>query len=135
LCILFGWTSSSPCSFKKNSCQTPIQSSFSSILPRKLLNSYCEQICYVLVNKWITHVLKVSNKRMWFFNSLKRITYLLGESLDYIKRYQIITDLIKVVKKRENNRFVLRDKNKTKAMLQIISKEIGNSNIMIMKLI
>jgi len=59
----------------------------------------------------------------------------LGESLDYIKRYQIITDLIKVVKKRENNRFVLRDKNKTKAMLQIISKEIGNSNIMIMKLI
>jgi len=59
----------------------------------------------------------------------------LGESLDYIKRYQIITDLIKVVKKRENNIFVLRDKNKTKAMLQIISKEIGNSNIMIMKLI
>ena len=35
--------------------------------------------------------------------------------------------LIKEAKKRQNNRFVLRAKTKTKAMWQIIDREIGNS--------
>ena len=56
---------------------------------------------------------KSFKKRMWFLNSLKRITYLSTESLDYIKRYQLNNNrLSKEAKKRENNRFILRGKQK-----------------------
>jgi hypothetical protein len=47
--------------------------------------------------------------------------------LDYIKRYQIIySRVVKEAKKRENDRFVMSAKNKTKAMWQLINKEVGN---------
>jgi hypothetical protein len=55
-------------------------------------------------NKWITQGLKVSSKRMWFLNGLQRTTYLSRESLDYIKRYQVICNrVIKEAKKGEND--------------------------------
>jgi len=65
---------------------------------------------------------------MRFFNSLKRITNLSREIVDYIKRYQITYNrLIKEAKERENDRLVMRAKIKTKAMWQILNTEIGNS--------
>jgi len=72
-------------------------------------------------NKWITQGLKVSSKRIWFLNGLKRTTSLSRESLDYNKRYQEICNrVIKEATKRENDRYVLKAKNKTRAMWQIL---------------
>jgi hypothetical protein len=48
--------------------------------------------------------------------------------VDYIKRYQIIyRRVLKEAKKKENDRFVMSAKNKTKAMWQLINKHVGNS--------
>jgi hypothetical protein len=55
-------------------------------------------------NTWITQGLKVYSKKMQFLNSLKRTKNLSRESLDYIKRYQIIYNrVIKEAKKRKND--------------------------------
>lgn len=55
-------------------------------------------------NTRITQGLKVYSKRMQFLNSLKRTTNLSRESMDYIKRYQIIYNrVIKEAKKRKND--------------------------------
>jgi hypothetical protein len=52
----------------------------------------------------------------------------LREAQDYINQYQIIYKrVIKEAKRRENDRYVLRAKNKTKAMWHIINKEVGKS--------
>jgi hypothetical protein len=64
---------------------------------------------------------------------LNRITNLSRESLDYVTIYQITYNrLIKEAKKRKNVRFVLRARNKTKAMWQIINRILY---IMIIKFI
>lgn len=64
---------------------------------------------------------------MQFLNSLKITTNFLRESLDYIKIYQIIYNtVIKEDKKRETDNYVLKAKNITKAMWQIINEEVGN---------
>jgi hypothetical protein len=63
-------------------------------------------------NKWITKGLIISSNRMRFLNSLKRTTNISRESLEYIKRYQIIyRKVLKEAKKRENDRFVTSAKN------------------------
>jgi len=59
--------------------------------------------------------IEVSSKRMQFLNSLKITTNLSRESLDYIKRCQIIYNrVIKEDNKREPNNYVLKAKNTTK---------------------
>ena len=48
--------------------------------------------------------------------------------MHYINKYQLIfKNLVKEAKKRENERFILSSKNKTKRMWQVINKESGNS--------
>jgi hypothetical protein len=47
---------------------------------------------------------------------------------EYIKRYQIIYKrVIKETKRRDNDMYVLRANNHTKAMWQVINKEVGKS--------
>jgi len=71
--------------------------------------------------------IEVSSKRMQFLNILKRITNLSRDSLDCIKMCQIIYNrVIKEHNKRQPNSYVLKAKNITKAMWQIIYKEVGN---------
>lgn len=50
------------------------------------------------------------------------------DALEYVKRYQkIYRSVIIEAKRKENDRFILRSHNKTKAIWQIINREIGNS--------
>jgi hypothetical protein len=74
-------------------------------------------------NRWITQGIKIYTKRMQFLNGLKKNTNCTREPQDYINRYQVIYKrVIKEAKKRENNKYVTRTKNKIKAMWQIIKR-------------
>jgi hypothetical protein len=54
------------------------------------------------------------------------MTNLTRETQDYINRYRVIYKrVIREAKSRENDRYVLNAKNKTKAMWQTINKEAG----------
>jgi prephenate dehydratase len=65
---------------------------------------------------------------MHFLNNLRKNTNLTTDTKDNITRYQVIHKrVIREAKKRENDKYVLNAKNKTKAMWQIINKEIGKS--------
>jgi hypothetical protein len=46
---------------------------------------------------------------------------------DYIKRYFIYKRVIKEAKRIDNDKYVLRAKNKTEAMWHVINKEVGKS--------
>jgi hypothetical protein len=69
-----------------------------------------------------------SSNRTKVLNNLKRIYTLRREDLNYITEYQRIdTKLLKEAKKRDNDRFVIESKDRTKAMWQLINKEIGET--------
>jgi hypothetical protein len=79
-------------------------------------------------SKWLTQGIRISSKKMWFLNGLKGHSNLSRETQEYISRYHIIYKRVtKEAKKRENDRYVLRAKHKTKAMWHIINKEVGKS--------
>jgi hypothetical protein len=79
-------------------------------------------------NRWITQGLKISSKRMHFLNSLRKNKNLTKDTQDYVTRYRVIYEkVIRGAKKRVNVTYVANAQNKTKAMWQILSKEIGNS--------
>ena len=60
---------------------------------------------------------------MHFLNNLRKNTNLTTDTKDNITRYQVIYKrVIREAKKRENDKYVLNAKNKTKAMWQIINK-------------
>ena len=66
--------------------------------------------------------------RMKVLNNLKRTYTLRREDLNYITEYQkIYRKILKEAKKRDNDKFVLESKNRTKAMWQLINNEIGNT--------
>jgi hypothetical protein len=59
-------------------------------------------------------------------NSLKRNFTQMREALDYIKKYQgIYRRVLREAKKRENDRYVFKAKDKTKAMWKLINGKIG----------
>jgi hypothetical protein len=65
---------------------------------------------------------------MRLLNGFKKLYNLSRDMQDYINRYQIIyKNVIKGAKRRANDKYVLRAKNKTKAMWQVINKEVGKS--------
>ena len=65
---------------------------------------------------------------MKVLNNLKRTHTLRREDLNYITEYQrIYRKILKEAKKRDNDKFVLESKDRTKAMWQLINKEIGNT--------
>jgi hypothetical protein len=78
--------------------------------------------------KWITQGIRTSSKKMSFLKGLKKYLNLSRETQDYINRYKIIYKrVIKEAKRREKDRYVLRAKNRTKAMWHIINKEARKS--------
>jgi len=68
-------------------------------------------------------------KRKKILNNLKRKLTLLREELEYIKKYQEMYKRVlqQTKKKRDNDRYVTEASNKTKAMWQLISREIGKT--------
>jgi len=66
---------------------------------------------------------------MRVLKNLKRVCTLRREDLIYIKEYQrIYKKILKEAKKRENDKFVIESKDRTKAMWQLINKEIGKTH-------
>jgi len=67
---------------------------------------------------------------MKVLNNLKRTYTLRREDLNYITEYQrIYKKILKEVKKRDNDRFVTGSKDRTRAMWQLINKEIGKTQV------
>ena len=65
---------------------------------------------------------------MHFLNSLRKNKNLTKDTQDYVTRYRVIYKrVIRGAKKRVNVPYVANAQNKTKAMWQIMSKEIGKS--------
>jgi len=76
---------------------------------------------------WPTMGLIISCKKMKGLNSLKKVTHK-NETLGYIKNYnKIYKKVLKEAKKRDNDRYVTKASNKTKAMWQLINKKIGRT--------
>jgi len=79
--------------------------------------------------KWLSKGLITSSNRMKVLNKLKRVYTLRREDLNYINAYQrIYKKILKEAKKRDNDRFVIESKDRTKAMWHLINKEIGKTH-------
>jgi hypothetical protein len=77
---------------------------------------------------WLTMGLITSCKKMKWLNSLKKRVTLNNETLRYIKKYnKIYKKVLKEAKQRDNDRYVTRASNKTKAMWQLINRKIGRT--------
>jgi hypothetical protein len=73
--------------------------------------------------KWLSKGLITSSNRMKVLNSLKQVYNLRREDLNYINEYQkIYKKILKEAKKRDNDKFVIEAKDRTKAMWQLINK-------------
>jgi hypothetical protein len=65
---------------------------------------------------------------MKWLNSLKKRITLKSETLGYINNYnKTYKKVLKEAKKRDNDRYVTETPNKTKAMWQLINKQIGKT--------
>jgi hypothetical protein len=65
---------------------------------------------------------------MRVLNGLRKEYNLTREMQEYMKRYQIIYKrVIKKAKRRENDKYIFRANNKTKAVWYVINKEVGKS--------
>ncbi|PNF13688.1 hypothetical protein B7P43_G15271 [Cryptotermes secundus] len=96
---------------------------FDMIFPLKLFNQSKQQ-----KKGWVTLGIRKSSKRMSWLNSLQKRTNLTGKEWEYIHKYRMIYKrIIKEAKKRENDRHIANAKNKTRAMWQIVNKELGNN--------
>jgi hypothetical protein len=75
---------------------------------------------------WITQGIRNSSKKIRLFNILKKhITLSKGTEL-YISKYNLFYKrVIKEAKQRENDRFLSRAVNKSKAVWKVINKELG----------
>jgi hypothetical protein len=77
---------------------------------------------------WLSKGLIVSSKRLQTLNNLKRTVTLTDEALVYTANYQrTYKRVLKEVKKRENDRFVIESADRPKAMWRLINREIGNA--------
>jgi hypothetical protein len=81
------------------------------------------------VNKsWLSKGLITSSNRIKVLNKLKRMHTLRSEDLNYITEYQrIYKKILKEAKKKDNDKFVIESKDRTKAMWQLINKGIGKT--------
>jgi hypothetical protein len=76
---------------------------------------------------WLTKGIKVSGQKLRLLRLLKKTMSMSSKTLNYIKKYQITyKKVISKARKWENNKFILRSANHTKALWQIIKKESGN---------
>jgi hypothetical protein len=72
---------------------------------------------------------------MQVLNSLKSYFAQMREALDYMKKYQgMYKRVIREVKKRENDRYVFKAKDKTKAMWKLINGKIGKVQLNYLRL-
>jgi uncharacterized protein YktA (UPF0223 family) len=75
---------------------------------------------------WITQGIIMSSKKMRFLNMLQKQPNLTVEAKTYIDKYRrIYKRVIREEKIRENDRHILHEKHKTKAVWQIINRESG----------
>jgi len=78
--------------------------------------------------RWLSKGLIKSSKKMKMLNNLKRRCTLTEETLEYIKKYRTIYKrVIREAKRRDNDRYVTEASNSTKAIWQVINKQIGKS--------
>jgi glycyl-tRNA synthetase beta subunit len=78
-------------------------------------------------SKWITKGISNSCKRMRVINGLRKQYNLSREMEGYINRYEIsYRRVIKEAKRKENDKYVFRANNKTKAMWHVINKVVEN---------
>jgi hypothetical protein len=79
-------------------------------------------------SRWISKGIKVSRQRLQFLCYLKKKLILPRHSLNYIKKYKkMYKKVLADARKRENDRFILKSTNCSKALWQIINKESGNA--------
>ena len=70
----------------------------------------------------------MSSKRMQTLNNLKRTFTLTREDLIYIENYQrLYKRVLREDKKQENDRYVIESTDRTRAMWQLIDREIGKA--------
>ena len=81
-------------------------------------------------NNWIPQGIKISSKKMRLLDNQRKTQVVEKKDLDYIEHYRkVYRRVIKEAKRRENNSYVSSAKNKLKAALQVINKEVGKSSI------
>ncbi|PNF39982.1 hypothetical protein B7P43_G15963 [Cryptotermes secundus] len=79
-------------------------------------------------SRWITKGIKVSRQRLQFLCYLKKKLILPRHSLNYIKKYQkIYKNVLADARKKENDRFIQKSTNRSKALWQIINFESGKA--------
>jgi len=79
--------------------------------------------------KWITQGIKNSSKKMRLLNKQKR-TAMKQTDVKYVELYKkIYRKVIQEAKRMENNDYINRAKNKSKAAWQVINKERGKTSI------
>jgi len=94
---------------------------FNTAFPYKRVKS--KELIY---KRWLSNGLLVLGKRMQVLKNLKTDFILKMEALDYIKKYQTTYEgILREAKMRDNDRYVLETKDKTKAMWQSINRGIG----------
>jgi hypothetical protein len=97
---------------------------FDMCFPLKLVNQSSLQR-----KSWITQGIKKSSRRLCWLNGLQRKMDLTEGEQAYIHRYRMIyRRTIKEAKRRDNDRYIVNAKNKTKAMWRIINKELGSTS-------
>lgn len=82
-----------------------------------------------LRNGWITKGIKIKKiKKKRFLSILKKQPNLTEEVLIYIAKYRMIySRALREAKRRENDKYFLNAKNKSKAVWQVINKGIGKT--------
>jgi exonuclease III len=79
-------------------------------------------------NGWITQGIKKSSKKMKLLNKIIKLSNLSQHTKMYIARYKLIYKrVIREAKRRENDNYISQAKNKSKAIWQVIHKEIGKT--------
>jgi exonuclease III len=81
------------------------------------------------VNKrWLSKGLIISSNRMKTLIKLKRKFNLRREDLAYINKYhRVYKRVVKEAKRRDNERYIRKSKNRTKTMWQLINREMGKT--------
>jgi hypothetical protein len=95
-------------------------------------NAFPIKTAYVrdtIKNKWFTHGIKNSSKKMRLLDNQKKTTNMKKKDLEYVERYRTIYRVIQEAKGKECNNCISRAKNKSKAAWQVINKELGKSCI------
>ena len=79
-----------------------------------------------LRNRRITQGIKMSSEKMRYLNMLKKHPNLTEDAKMFMAKYKIIYKrVIREAKRKENNKYILHENHKSKAVCQIINKETG----------